>query len=74
MDETTNEDEDEENICFSARDLSQIRNAIFDLLNNFLRLLPKFSLKEKPQCIQNCVEVNKYSRNLGVASMARDDG
>ncbi|XP_058520074.1 condensin-2 complex subunit D3 [Ochotona princeps] len=57
MDETIKEEEDEENICFSARDLSQIRNAIFDLLNNFLRLLPKFSLKEKPQCIQNCVEV-----------------
>ncbi|XP_007946926.2 condensin-2 complex subunit D3 [Orycteropus afer afer] len=51
------EQEDEENICFSARDLSHIRNAIVHLLKNFLRLLPKFSLKEKPQCVQNCVEV-----------------
>ncbi|XP_012865287.1 PREDICTED: condensin-2 complex subunit D3 [Dipodomys ordii] len=51
------EDEDEESIYFSARDLSQIRNAIFHLLKNFLRLLPKFSLKEKPQCVQTCVEV-----------------
>ncbi|KAG8523176.1 Condensin-2 complex subunit D3, partial [Galemys pyrenaicus] len=51
------EQEDEENICFSARDLSQIRNAIFHLLKNFLRLLPKFSLKEKPQCVQNCIDV-----------------
>uniref|UniRef100_A0A452SH16 Condensin-2 complex subunit D3 n=1 Tax=Ursus americanus TaxID=9643 RepID=A0A452SH16_URSAM len=51
------EQEDEENICFSARDLCQIRNAIFHLLKNFLRLLSKFSLKEKPQCIQNCIEV-----------------
>uniref|UniRef100_A0A7N5K322 Condensin-2 complex subunit D3 n=1 Tax=Ailuropoda melanoleuca TaxID=9646 RepID=A0A7N5K322_AILME len=51
------EQEDEESICFSARDLCQIRNAIFHLLKNFLRLLSKFSLKEKPQCIQNCIEV-----------------
>ncbi|XP_078195997.1 condensin-2 complex subunit D3 isoform X2 [Callithrix jacchus] len=56
MDETIEEQEDE-NICFSPRDLSQIRNAIFHLLKNFLRLLPKFSLKEKPQCVQNCIEV-----------------
>ncbi|KAM4828187.1 condensin-2 complex subunit D3 isoform 2-T2 [Thomomys bottae] len=51
------EDEDEESMYFSARDLSQIRDAIFHLLNNFLRLLPKFSLKEKPQCVQTCIEV-----------------
>ncbi|XP_032328344.1 condensin-2 complex subunit D3 isoform X2 [Camelus ferus] len=57
MDEIIEEQEDEENIYFSARDLCQIRNAIFHVLKNFLRLLPKFSLKEKPQCIQNCVEV-----------------
>ncbi|MBW03891.1 Condensin-2 complex subunit D3, partial [Eschrichtius robustus] len=56
MDEVI-EEEDEENIFFSSRDLCQIRNAIFHVLKNFLRLLPKFSLKEKPQCIQNCVEV-----------------
>uniref|UniRef100_A0A8D2CNW3 Condensin-2 complex subunit D3 n=1 Tax=Sciurus vulgaris TaxID=55149 RepID=A0A8D2CNW3_SCIVU len=57
MDEIIEEDDDEENICYSARDLSQIRNAIFHLLKNFLRLLPKFSLKEKPQCVQTCIEV-----------------
>nr|XP_021518172.1 condensin-2 complex subunit D3 [Meriones unguiculatus] len=51
------EEEEEEEICFSAQDLSQIRNAIFNLLKNFLRLLPKFSLKEKPQSIQTCIEV-----------------
>lgn len=56
MDEIIEEQEDE-NICFSAQDLSQIRSAIFHLLKNFLRLLPKFSLKEKPQCVQNCIEV-----------------
>ncbi|KAM9221269.1 condensin-2 complex subunit D3 isoform 1-T1 [Dugong dugon] len=57
MDVILQEQEDEENICFSARDLSYIRNAIFHLLKNFLRLLPKFSLKEKPQCVQNCIEI-----------------
>ncbi|XP_006871068.1 PREDICTED: condensin-2 complex subunit D3 [Chrysochloris asiatica] len=57
MDIILQEQEDEENICFSARDLSHIRNAIFHLMKNFLRLLPKFSLKEKPQCVQNCIEI-----------------
>ncbi|NWV03183.1 CNDD3 protein, partial [Ptilonorhynchus violaceus] len=51
------EEEDGENIYFSTEDLLQVRNAIFLLLKNFLRLLPKFSLKEKPQCMQNCLQV-----------------
>ncbi|XP_031201242.1 condensin-2 complex subunit D3 isoform X2 [Mastomys coucha] len=51
------EDEEEEEVYFSGWDLSQIRDAIFNLLKNFLRLLPKFSLKEKPQSIQTCIEV-----------------
>jgi condensin-2 complex subunit D3 len=68
------EEEDEENIYFSARDLSQIRNAIFHLLKNFLRLLSKFSLKEKPQCVQTCIEVRENSHNLGVISQGIDGG
>ncbi|XP_030320546.1 condensin-2 complex subunit D3 isoform X1 [Calypte anna] len=51
------EEEDCENIYFSTDDLLQIRNAIFLLLKNFLRLLSKFSLKEEPQCVQNCLQV-----------------
>ncbi|XP_066059755.1 condensin-2 complex subunit D3 isoform X2 [Chamaea fasciata] len=51
------EEEDGENVYFSTEDLLQVRNAIFLLLKNFLRLLPKFSLKEKPQCMQNCLQV-----------------
>ncbi|NXE97034.1 CNDD3 protein, partial [Menura novaehollandiae] len=51
------EEEEDENVYFSTEDLLQVRNAIFLLLKNFLRLLPKFSLKEKPQCMQNCLEV-----------------
>ncbi|NXY14041.1 CNDD3 protein, partial [Atrichornis clamosus] len=51
------EEEDGENIYFSTEDLLQVRNAIFLLLKNFLSFLPKFSLKEKPQCMQNCLQV-----------------
>ncbi|KAF4009542.1 hypothetical protein G4228_000408 [Cervus hanglu yarkandensis] len=57
MDEITPEEEDEENVFFSSEDRRQIRNVIFHVLKNFIRLLSKFSLKEKPECIQNCVEV-----------------
>ncbi|KAI5943317.1 Condensin-2 complex subunit D3 [Manis javanica] len=64
MDEIIEEQEVEESFSFSARDLCQIRDAIFHLLKNFLRLLPKFSLKEKPQCIQNCIEVFVALTNL----------
>ncbi|NXR31438.1 CNDD3 protein, partial [Zosterops hypoxanthus] len=51
------EEEDGENVYFSTEDLLKVRNAIFLLLKNILRLLPKFSLKEKPQCMQNCLQV-----------------
>ncbi|XP_072211018.1 condensin-2 complex subunit D3 [Excalfactoria chinensis] len=50
------EEEDLENVYFSTDDLLQVRKAIFLLLKNFLRFLPKFSLKEKPQCFQNCLQ------------------
>ncbi|NXI45084.1 CNDD3 protein, partial [Galbula dea] len=55
--EEEEEEEDRENIYFSTDDRLQLRNSIFLLLKNFLRLLPKFSLKEKPQCVQNCLQV-----------------
>lgn len=58
------EEEEEEEIYFSSQDLCQIRNAIFNLLKNFLRLLPKFSLREKPQCIQTCIEVSENPQDL----------
>lgn len=57
MDETTQEEEDEEGVFYSSEDRRQIRNVLFQVLKNFIRLLSKFSLKEKPECIQNCVEV-----------------
>ncbi|XP_014449232.3 condensin-2 complex subunit D3 [Alligator mississippiensis] len=59
MDEIFEEEEEENQgeVYFSAQDLLQIRQAIFLLMKNFLRLLPKFSLKEKPQCAQNCLQI-----------------
>ncbi|NXY75637.1 CNDD3 protein, partial [Glareola pratincola] len=57
LEEEEEEEEDCENVYFSTDDLLQVRNSIFLLLKNFLRLLPKFSLKEKPQCVQNCLQV-----------------
>ncbi|XP_054853805.1 condensin-2 complex subunit D3 [Eublepharis macularius] len=51
------EEEQEEELFFSASDLLQIREALFLLLKNFLRLLSKFSLKEKPQCVQTCIQI-----------------
>ncbi|NXA28746.1 CNDD3 protein, partial [Ibidorhyncha struthersii] len=56
LEEEEEEEEDCENVYFSTDDLLQVRNSIFLLLKNFLRLLPKFSLKEKPQCVQNCLQ------------------
>lgn len=71
MDEITPEEEDEENVFFSSEDRRQIRNVIFHVLKNFIRLLSKFSLKEKPECIQNCVEVSENARDLGQVQRAR---
>lgn len=72
MDEIIEEQEDEEDICFSAWDLCQIRKAISHLLKNLLRLLSKFSLKEKPQCVQTCIEVSENSKKLGAISLDTD--
>ncbi|NWR57021.1 CNDD3 protein, partial [Bucorvus abyssinicus] len=57
LEEEEDEEEDRENVYFSTDDLLQVRNSIFLLLKNFLRLLPKFPLKEKPQCVQNCLKI-----------------
>nr|XP_028564487.1 condensin-2 complex subunit D3 [Podarcis muralis] len=59
IDENFEEDdnEQEEEIYFSAQELLQIREALFLLLKNLLRLLSKFSLKERSQCVQTCVQI-----------------
>uniref|UniRef100_A0A8C8ABA8 Condensin-2 complex subunit D3 n=1 Tax=Otus sunia TaxID=257818 RepID=A0A8C8ABA8_9STRI len=55
--EDEEEEDDNENVYFSTDDLLQVRNSIFLLLKNLLRLLPKFCLKEKPQCVHNCLRI-----------------
>ncbi|XP_063167046.1 condensin-2 complex subunit D3 [Candoia aspera] len=51
------EDIQEEEIYFSAHELLQIREALFLLLKNLLRLFSKISLKERPQCVQTCIQI-----------------
>ncbi|XP_027299947.3 condensin-2 complex subunit D3 [Anas platyrhynchos] len=51
------EEEDPDEVYFSTDDLLQVRKSIFLLFKNILRLLQKFSLKEKPQCLQNCLQI-----------------
>uniref|UniRef100_A0A8C3GKC3 Condensin-2 complex subunit D3 n=1 Tax=Cairina moschata TaxID=8855 RepID=A0A8C3GKC3_CAIMO len=51
------EEEDPDKVYFSTDDLLQVRKSIFLLFKNILRLLQKFSLKEKPQCLQNCLQI-----------------
>lgn len=67
------EEEDPDKVYFSTDDLLQVRKSIFLLFKNILRLLQKFSLKEKPQCLQNCLQVIRfYSGNLYVLHHKRD--
>ncbi|KAJ6656043.1 hypothetical protein lerEdw1_004449 [Lerista edwardsae] len=56
-DEILEEEDQEEEVYFSAQELLQIREALFLLLKNLLRLLSKFSLKERPQCVQTCIQI-----------------
>ncbi|XP_075695361.1 condensin-2 complex subunit D3 [Rhinoderma darwinii] len=56
MNDLSDEEQDEEAVYFSTHDLMKIRDAIILLLKNFLRLLPKFSLKDKPQSVTHCMQ------------------
>ncbi|XP_048417970.1 condensin-2 complex subunit D3 isoform X2 [Stegostoma tigrinum] len=49
------EDEGDVDVFFSTHDLCRVRDDIFSLLKRVLRLLSKFSLKEKPDCAQHCL-------------------
>ncbi|XP_078055001.1 condensin-2 complex subunit D3 [Mustelus asterias] len=64
------EDEEDADVFFSTHDLCQIRDGIFSLLKNILRLLTKFFLKEKPDCTQHCLqlfaELTNFETVIGV--------
>lgn len=52
------EDDEVEEMYFSAQDLLKIREGIVMLISTLLRLIEKFSLKDKPQSTDSCVQVS----------------
>ncbi|XP_043937100.1 condensin-2 complex subunit D3 [Protopterus annectens] len=57
FDEEDEEGGDQEDVYFTTHDILRIRNTIFVMLKNFLRLLSKFPMKEKPQCVVHCLQI-----------------
>ncbi|XP_051558295.1 condensin-2 complex subunit D3 isoform X1 [Myxocyprinus asiaticus] len=51
------EDNEEEGMYFSAQDLLKIREGIVMLVRTLLRLLERFSLRDKPQSTDSCVQL-----------------
>ncbi|KAK9395042.1 condensin-2 complex subunit D3 [Crotalus adamanteus] len=57
MDDIFEEEDVQEEVYFSAHELLAIREALFLLMKNLLRLFSKISLKERPQCVQTCIQI-----------------
>lgn len=57
IDEEDEDDEDEE-VYFSAQDLLGMRKDVVGLVQTLLKLLEKFSLRDKPQSADSCVRVS----------------
>ncbi len=53
------EDDEEEAVYFSAQDLLKLREGIVLLVRTLLRLLERFSLRDKPQSADSCVQVSQ---------------
>ncbi|KAI2668597.1 Condensin-2 complex subunit D3 [Labeo rohita] len=51
------EDDEEEGMYFSAQDLLKLREGIVLLVCTLLKLLERFSLKDKPQSADSCVQL-----------------
>ncbi|KAI4878686.1 hypothetical protein NFI96_030339 [Prochilodus magdalenae] len=51
------EEEEEEEVYFSAQDLLKLREDVVALVRTLLRLLEKFSLRDKPQSADSCVRI-----------------
>ncbi|XP_066516034.1 condensin-2 complex subunit D3 isoform X2 [Hoplias malabaricus] len=56
IDEEVEEDEEEE-VYFSAENLLRIREDVVALVRMLLRLLEKFSLRDKPQSAEYCIRI-----------------
>lgn len=52
------EEEEEEEVYFSAQDLLGMREDVSGLVRTLLKLLEKFSLRDKPQSADSCVRVS----------------
>lgn len=52
------EEEEEEEVYFSAQDLVGMREDVAGLVRTLLKLLEKFSLRDKPQSADSCVRVS----------------
>uniref|UniRef100_A0A671KDB8 Condensin-2 complex subunit D3 n=1 Tax=Sinocyclocheilus anshuiensis TaxID=1608454 RepID=A0A671KDB8_9TELE len=50
------EDDEEEGVYFSPQDLLKLREGIVLLVRTLLRLLERFSLRDKPQSADSCVQ------------------
>ncbi len=57
------EDDEEEAVYFSAQDLLKLREGIVLLVRTLLKLLERFSLRDKPQSADSCVQVSQWWRN-----------
>uniref|UniRef100_A0AAY5EYD2 Condensin-2 complex subunit D3 n=1 Tax=Electrophorus electricus TaxID=8005 RepID=A0AAY5EYD2_ELEEL len=57
IEEEEEEEEDEEEVYFSAQDLLRLRDDVICLVRTLLRLLERFSLKDKPQSADSCVRI-----------------
>uniref|UniRef100_A0A4W4G7Q2 Condensin-2 complex subunit D3 n=1 Tax=Electrophorus electricus TaxID=8005 RepID=A0A4W4G7Q2_ELEEL len=65
IEEEEEEEEDEEEVYFSAQDLLRLRDDVICLVRTLLRLLERFSLKDKPQSADSCVRVSVPPREGG---------
>lgn len=54
------EEEEEEEVYFSAQDLLAMREDVVGLVRTLLKLLEKFSLRDKPQSADSCVRVSSH--------------
>ncbi|KAF4118849.1 condensin-2 complex subunit D3 [Onychostoma macrolepis] len=70
------EDDEEEAVYFSAQDLLKLREGIVLLVRTLLRLLERFSLRDKPQSADSCVqlftELTKFEPVVGDMSFSQE--
>uniref|UniRef100_A0AAY4ABB0 Condensin complex subunit 1 C-terminal domain-containing protein n=1 Tax=Denticeps clupeoides TaxID=299321 RepID=A0AAY4ABB0_9TELE len=65
LDEDDEEDHEGE-MFFSAQDLVKLRNEIETLVKTLLGFLKTFSLKDRPQSVENCIRVGGHGLSLRI--------